>query len=207
MRIGQTRLIVAVALGLFAWSVSADAQQPTRIPRVGILSDEPRLLQTFFEPFAQGMRDLGYVEGQGIAFERRYAERKNDLLPGLAAELVGLQPDVILAVGTSAALAAKAATQTIPIVFTRIADPVGAGLVPSLARPGGNLTGVSLLGGSELSAKRLDLLIMAVPDAKRVGALWNPSAPPDGPQLRERKGGLVLERGDHSGGGAGSRRL
>jgi putative tryptophan/tyrosine transport system substrate-binding protein len=184
MRIGQTRLIVAVALGLFAWSVSADAQQPTRIPRVGILSDEIGLLPTFFEPFAQGMRDLGYVEGQGIAFERRYAERKNDLLPGLAAEIVGLQPEFILAVGTPAALAAKAATQTIPIVFARIADPVGAGLVPSLARPGGNLTGVSVLT-VEQGAKRLDLLIMAVPDAKRVGTLWNPSAPPDSPQLRE----------------------
>ena len=113
MRIGQTGPIVAVALGLFAWSVSADAQQPTRIPRVGILSDEIGLLQTSFErPFAQGMRDLGYVEGQGIAFERRYAERKNDLLPGLAAELVGLQPDIILAVGTSAALVTKAVVES-----------------------------------------------------------------------------------------------
>jgi putative ABC transport system substrate-binding protein len=97
---------------------------------------------------------------------------------------VRLHPDVILAIGTPAALAAKAATQTTPIVFARIADPVGSGLVPSLARPGGNLTGVSVLT-VELGAKRLDLLITAVSGAKRVGALWNPSAPPDGPQLRE----------------------
>jgi ABC-type uncharacterized transport system substrate-binding protein len=184
MKVGRLELIAAVALGVFAWSLSAEAQQPTRVPSIGILSDEFGSLATSFDPFAQGMRDLGYVEDQGIAFERRYAERKNELLPGLAAELVRLHPDVILAIGTPAALAAKAATQTTPIVFARIADPIGSGLVPSLARPGGNLTGVSILT-VELGAKRLDLLITAVPGAKRVGVLWNPSAPPDGPQLRE----------------------
>src|SRR5215475_3623507 len=90
--------IAALALGLFAWSLSAAAQQSTRIPRVGILTDEIRSLVTSFPPFVQGLRDLGYVEGQGVAFERRYAERKNELLPSLAAELVRLNPDVILAI-------------------------------------------------------------------------------------------------------------
>jgi putative ABC transport system substrate-binding protein len=188
MRVGETRLIIAFALGLFAWSLSADAQQPTRVARIGILSDEgSSLAAKTFEPFAQGLRDLGYMEGQNIAFERRYAEGKNEILPSFAAELVRLQPDVILAIGTPAARAAKTATQTIPIVFARIADPIGLGLVPGLARPGGNLTGVSLLT-RELAGKWLELLITAVPDAKRVGVFWDPSFPPAGPQLREIEG-------------------
>jgi putative ABC transport system substrate-binding protein len=98
----------------------------------------------FFEPFVQGLRDLGYVEGHNIAFERRYAENKEEILPSLAAELVRLQPEVILAIGTGAARAAKNSTQTISIVFARVGDPIGSGLVSSLARPGGNLTGLSL---------------------------------------------------------------
>ena len=103
MRMGRTRLSVAFVLGLSALSLSAEAQQPTRIPRVGILSDEMRSLPESFEPFAQGLRDLGYVEGRNIAFEPRCSEHKDDILPGLAAELVSLQPDVILAIGTLAA--------------------------------------------------------------------------------------------------------
>jgi putative ABC transport system substrate-binding protein len=143
MRIGQTRLVGALALGLLAWSLPAGAQQ-SRVPRVAILSDESPSPAEAFEPLSKGLQDLGYIEGQNIAFERRYAAEKNELLPKLAAELVGLQPDVILAVGTSATRAAKSVTQTIPIVFTRVSDPVGLGFVAALARPGGNLTGVSL---------------------------------------------------------------
>jgi len=181
-------LVVAFAFGLLAWSLSAGAQQPTKIARVGILSDEsPSLGATTFEPFAQGLRDLGYIEGQNIAFEPRYASEKNEILPNLAAELVELQPDVILAIGTRAARAAKSATQTIPIVFARISDPIGFGLVPALARPGGNLTGVSVQT-RELAAKRLELLTTAVPGAKRVGALWDPNFPPAGPLLKEIEG-------------------
>ena len=113
--IGHTRLVVAVALGLFAWSLSADAQQPARVAQVGILSDEsPLLAAKTFEPFAQGLRDLGWVEGQNIAFERRYADDNYEILPSLAAELVRLPPDVILAIGTPAARAAKAATSDNP---------------------------------------------------------------------------------------------
>jgi putative tryptophan/tyrosine transport system substrate-binding protein len=188
MRVGRARLIVAIALGLCAWSVSADAQQPTRIPRVGVLSDEgSSLAARTLEPFAQGLRDLGYVEGQNITFERRYAEEKNEILPGLAAELARLRPEVILAIGTPAARAAKTATSTIPVVFARISDPIGAGLAATLARPGGNLTGLSVQT-RELAAKLLELLIMAVPEAKRVGVLWDPSFLPSDPLLKEVEG-------------------
>jgi len=179
------RLIVGLSLGLLAWSLSAGAQQPTKIPLIGILSDEsPSLGATSFEPLAQGLRDLGWVEGQNITFERRYANHKYEVLPSLAAELVRLRPEVILAIGTPAARAAKSATPTIPIVFARIGDPVGVGLVPALARPGGNLTGVSILT-KETGAKRLELLIAAVPDTKRTGVLWNPSNPADTSETKE----------------------
>jgi putative ABC transport system substrate-binding protein len=115
---------------------------------------------------------LGYIEGQNLSLEIRYADGKTDRLPVLAAELVKLQMDVILTMSTPAALAAKQATGTIPIVFTNVSDPVGAGVVASLARPGGNLTGMSLLA-SELSGKRLELLKEAVPKTTRVVMLWN----------------------------------
>ena len=137
-----------------------------------------------FEPFAQGLRDLGWVEGQNITFERRHAAGDNDALASLADELVRLQPDVIFAIGTLAARAARSATQTIPIVFTRTADPIGSGLAVSLARPGGNLTGLSdqML---ETGGKRLELLTTAAPGVKRVGVLWDPSFPAAGPELAE----------------------
>ena len=185
MRIGRTRLIVALALGVFGWSLSAGAQQPTRVPLVGILSDESSSLAAeTFEPFAQGLRDLGYIEGHNIIFERRYAEEDNETLPSLAAELIRFRPDAILAIGTPATQAAKTATQTIPIVFARISDPIGLGFAAALAQPGGNLTGVSVLT-RELAAKRLEFLITAVPTAKRVGILWDPRLPSGGPDLEE----------------------
>ena len=176
MRTGQARSIVALALGLLAWSLPAAAQQPAGVARIGILSDT--VLFSAYEPIlAQVWRDLGWVEGRNLVIERRYArEKTHEFLPSFAAELVSLRPDLILAIGTAAARAAKDATQTIPIVFARSADPVGYGLVPSLARPGGNVTGVSLQA-VEINGKRLQLLSMAVPDAKRVGALWDPSDP------------------------------
>ena len=185
--IRRTWLIVALALALFAWSLSADAQQPTKVPRVGILSDESRAMATSFEPLAQGLRDLGWVEGQNFTFERRYAERKYEILPSLAADLVRVQPDVIVVIGTGSAWAAKSATSTIPIVFARIGDPVGYGLVPSLSRPGGNLTGVSLLT-RELAGKQVEILLTAVPDGKRLGVLWDASFPAAGPVFKEIEG-------------------
>ena len=150
-----------------------------------ILSDESPSRQALFEVgVIQGLRDLGYVEGQNIAFERRYAAGKLEILPRLAAELVRLQPDVIFAIGSNSALAAKSATETIPVVFARTADPIGSGLVAAPARPGGNLTGLS---GQmvETGATRLELLVTAVPDAKRVGVLWDSDYLPNGAELKE----------------------
>jgi putative ABC transport system substrate-binding protein len=172
MRIGQIGVAIAVVLGLLV-SLPAEAQHLPHVARVGILSDEVPGLVTSFEPFARGLQDLGWVEGQNLTFERRYAEGKLDDLPSLAGELVRLNPDVIFAVGTPAAAAAKIATRTVPIVFARISDPVGSGLVTALARPGANLTGLGTLT-RETAAKRLELLITAVPEAKRIAVLWNP---------------------------------
>jgi putative ABC transport system substrate-binding protein len=124
----------------------------------------------------QGLRDLGYVEGQNLVFEWRYSEGKAERLPSLAAELARLNVDLIVAISTPAALAAKHATQTIPIVMVYVADPVATGLVASLARPGGNLTGGSDMA-TELSAKRLELLKEAVPTLSRVAVLWNAADP------------------------------
>jgi putative tryptophan/tyrosine transport system substrate-binding protein len=185
MKIGRTRLIIALALGLFLGSCSVNAQPSTNIPRVGILCDEtPALASKLFEPaLAEGLRDLGWVEGHNITFERRYAAEKYESLPSLAAELVQLHPDVILAIGTGAARAAKATTQTIPIIFARAGDPIGSGLVSSLARPGGNLTGLSIQY-VDIDGKRLQLLMTAVPGAKRVGALWDPNFSTAAPELR-----------------------
>jgi putative ABC transport system substrate-binding protein len=181
-------LIAMIGGAAIAWPSSTDAQQSAKVPLVGILSDESRSPGAkSFQAFAQGVQDLGYVEGQNIAFERRYAEGKNEILPSLAAELVGLEPDVILAIGTPATRAAKTATQTIPIVFVRIGDPIGLGLVRSLAHPGGNLTGVTILT-NDLEAKRVELLITAVPEAKRLGILWDSSFPPARAELKETEG-------------------
>jgi ABC-type uncharacterized transport system substrate-binding protein len=174
-------LVGGAAIG---WSLSARAQQPAGIARIGILSDTASPPTPFEPPFTQGLRDLGYVEGRNFVIERRYAETKRyGILPSLAAELVGLRPDVIFAIGTAAARAAKDATQTIPIVFARSADPVGFGLVASLARPGGNVTGLSIQA-VDLMAKRLELLTIAVREANRIGVLWIPSDPSATAQLR-----------------------
>ena len=183
MRIGRTRLIVALVLGVFAWPPLADAQKVTKI--IGILSDEgPSRAPKTFELFVRGLEDLGWANGQNVTIEQRSAEGKYEILASLAEELVRLQPDVIFAIGTSAARAAKTATQTIPIVFARSADPLRSGLVPTLARPEGNLTGLSDQM-VETGAKRLELLVMAVPDIKRVGVLWNPDYDSSGPEFSE----------------------
>jgi putative ABC transport system substrate-binding protein len=171
-----------------AWPLACRAQQPARSARIGILSDGA-LADVFEPPLVQGLHDLGYVEGQNLVIDRRYAKEKEryEILPTLAGELVSLWPEVIVAIGTAAAHAAKDATQTIPVVFTRSADPVGFGLVPSLAHPGGNITGLSIQG-VDLMAKRLELLSTAVPNAKRVSALWHPSDPATAAQFRQVEG-------------------
>ena len=181
-------LIVTLALGFLSAPLAPDAQQPGKVHRIGILwptslsAGQPRL-----EAFRQGLRELGYVEGQNIAIEVRSAEGKVERLPGLAAKLVRLKVDVIVAAGTQAALAAKQATSTIPIVMAAVGDPVATGLVASLARPGGNLTGPSLML-PELIGKQLELLKEVVPKVSRVAVLWNSANPLGPPQMREAEG-------------------
>ena len=150
----------------------AEAQQPTRIPRIGIvIAASASFYSARIETFRQRLRELGYVEGKNIAIEYRYAEGKLERLPDLAAELVRLKVDVIVSAPTQAALAAKKASATIPIVFTDIAvDPAGIGLVSSLARPGGNITGLNVIA-ADLDGKRLELLKEAFPKVARVAFL------------------------------------
>ena len=158
-------LAVVLALGLAVAPLAAGAQQTEKVRRIGFLSGTNRFES--FDALLQALREHGYVQGQNLLIEWRLAEGKSDRIAGLAAELVSLNVEVILAVATDCALAAKKATATIPIVFTQVADPIASGLVPSLARPGGNLTGFSTLG-LELTGKRLELLKEAVPSSKSV---------------------------------------
>ncbi len=177
MRFKRIAFITALAVGLLAAPLLVGAQQPAKVPRVGILRDvtpSPGPDDPFPE-FRQGLRELGYVEGQNIVLEYRSAEGKPERLPALAAELVRLKVDLIVAVFTPAALAAKNASTTIPIVFIA-GDPLGSGLVPSLARPGGNITGVTNIF-RELSPKRLQLLKEVVPKVSRVGVLFTRTNP------------------------------
>ena len=152
----------------------AQAQQPKKIPRIGYLSTngDPSNPPPFVDAFRQGLRDLGYAEGKNILVEYRYAEGKLERVPGLVTELVQLNVDALV-LGTQTAIrAAKQATKTIPIVMVNPTDPVATGLVDSLARPGGNVTGLSTLG-RELGGKRLELLKEMVPGISRVGLLWH----------------------------------
>ena len=168
---------------LFALCLPAGAQQTGKVARVGYLS--PRsALEPLDEAFRQGLRELGYVEGKNVIVEYQFAEEKIDRLPALAAELVRLNVDVLVARASPGALAAKNATKAIPIVFTSVGDPVGQGLVASLARPGGNITGLATLS-PELSGKRLELLKEAVPTLSRVAIFWNPTNPNNSLQLKE----------------------
>jgi putative ABC transport system substrate-binding protein len=160
-------------MGAAAHAQEYKAQQAAKVPRIGYLTGNRAASPNLPEAFRQGLRDLGYVEGRNVVIEYRDAEGKYDRLPALAAELVTLKVDVILVGATPPALAAKQATKTIPIVFIGTADPVGSGLVTSLARPGGNVTGLSNLA-QELVGKRLEQLTQAVPGVSRVAVLWHP---------------------------------
>ena len=177
-------LAIALLLMIPPWPHFAEAQQPAKLLQVGILTFDVPRSEPFLEVFFQELRRLGYVEGQNIAFEFRSAEGRVDRLPDLAAELVRLNVNVIFASATGAALAAKTATSKIPIVFTAVSYPVGSGLVASLARPGGNITGLTNLT-TDLSAKRLELLKEAFPDVSPVAVLSNPKDPISGPILQE----------------------
>jgi len=168
----RRREFIAVVAGALSWPVAADAQQTGKMPRIGILNNGSAA-STTNSAFFQGLRELGYTEGQNLAIEFRFADWQLDRLPALAAELVALKVDVIVAGATPAARAAKQATRTIPIVAVSVGDPVGDELVASLGSPGGNVTGNTFLG-PELVAKRLQLLRDAVPGFSRLAAIWHP---------------------------------
>jgi ABC-type uncharacterized transport system substrate-binding protein len=164
---------------LLAVAVIAKAQQPKKVPRIGYLSSLDQARESArFEAIRLALRELGYIEGQNIAFEYRYAEGKFDRHPALATELVSLKVDIIVVAGGAIPIrAAKNATKTIPIVMVGAGtDPVEEGLVESLARPGGNVTGLTLLSG-ELGGKRLELLKEAVPKVGHVAVLYDPATP------------------------------
>ena len=165
---------IRIAVTLLTVVVIAEAQQPAKVPRIGFVSagGDPNNPGPQIEGFRQGFRDLGYIEGKNILFEYRYIEGKSDRTPSLVGELVQLKVDVLVLGSQPAIRAAKGATKTIPIVMVTTQDPVAAGFVDSLARPGGNITGLTKLT-RELSGKRLELLKEAVPGISRVGAILN----------------------------------
>jgi len=166
-----TGVVIALTpLGSTASAQEYKAQQAGKIWRIGILSGASPASQGNLAALLQGLREAGLVEGRNAIFEIRYSEGRTERFPAFAAELVTLQVDVLVTTGTPAAVAAKQATSTIPIVIVAASDPVGARLVSSLAHPGGNITGLSLLA-PELSAKRLDLLTQAVSPLTRVAVL------------------------------------
>jgi ABC-type uncharacterized transport system substrate-binding protein len=182
----RIRLAVVLALSLTLALLAAEAQQPVKVPRIGFLSanspSDPRNAG-LLGAFREGLRDLGYVEGQNIAIEFRWAEGKYDRLPGLAAELVSLKVDIIIAAALPAIRAAAQATGSIPIVMATSLDPMAAGLVAGLARPGGNITGLSAMA-PDLVGKQLELLKEVVPKVSRVALLGNPANPGTAPMVR-----------------------
>jgi len=178
-------LVVALVLSSIAAPLAVDAQRPEKLYRIGMLERTSTAINAAnLEGFRQGLRELGYVEGKSFVIEYRSADGRDERFPSLAAELVRLKVDLILTRGTSAALAAKNATGTIPVVITGVGDPVGQGVVASLARPGANVTGLSTLV-TEIYAKRVGLLKELVPGAVRLAALINMSNPASPPQWKE----------------------
>ena len=173
-------------VGISLLSGCEKAPSPSKVPRIGFLAVGSREGRTFLiEGLLQGLREQGYVEGQNIVIEYRFSEDRNDRLPELAAELITLKVELIVASGTPASFAAKQATSTIPIVLAGLAaNPVETGLIASLARPGGNVTGMSMMS-SQLGGKRLELLKAIVPGLTLVTVFWNPPNPTYGPILKE----------------------
>jgi len=168
-------LMSVLAIGLLAAPLAVEAQPAAKVPRIGWLAVNLAAAPINLEPFRQGLRDLGYVEGRNLVIETRDAAGKRERLPALAVELVELKVDVILAASTLETLAAKQATKPLPIVFASSGDPVPSGLVASFSRPGGNATGLSILA-PELVGKCLELLKQAVPGVSRVAVVFAPGA-------------------------------
>lgn len=173
----RRKFITLLGGAVVAWPLGAQAQEPARVWRVGILEIIARTSNARdFNAFRQGLQELGYVEGKNLIFEYRSADGNNGRLPELASELVRLKVDVIVTRTTIAALAAKKATETIPIVMAASGDPLGFGIVASLARPGGNITGLSSVA-AELTGKRMELLKDLVPTIVRISAIFNMANP------------------------------
>ena len=168
--------------GLLAAPLAVEAQPAGKVYRIGVLAGED---SPSWEAFRQALRQLGYVEGSNTAIEWRWSEGRLERFPDFAAELVSLKLDLIVASTYPGTLAAKNATKTIPIIMVAVADPVRIGLIASLVRPGGNITGPTLLAGTEMVAKHLELLKEAVPNLSRVAVLWNPANPMHVVRLRE----------------------
>jgi putative ABC transport system substrate-binding protein len=173
---GRREFVVLVG-GAAAWPLAAGAQQAPKVYVIGFLSAGAQVRSPkLWSIFVNGLRDLGWIEGKNVVFERRYADNRLDRLSKLATELVHLDVDVIVTIGTLAPLAAKRATTSIPIVMINAGDPVGSGLVASLARPGGNVTGMSLMA-PDLGGKRLELLKEVLPRLSHVAVIWNAANP------------------------------
>ena len=174
----MTRRLIGllVTLALLVAPLAAEAQHPTHVHRIGVLLGTTVGGDPYVGAFLEGMRTLGYVEGQNLVLEYRGAAGQHERLPDLAAELVLLKVDVLMVGTTPAALAAQQATTTIPIVMAGVGDPLGSGLVASLARPGGNVTGLASLA-PELFGKQLEFLKEVLPTVSRVAILWNPANP------------------------------
>jgi putative ABC transport system substrate-binding protein len=182
-KLGRREFITLLG-GTAIWPLAVRAQQPARTYRIGYLSGGAEAAQLhFLAPFRRRMDDLGYVDGKNFSIEARFAGGKFERLPSLVGELLGLNPDLLLVSTTPASLAAKAATSTTPIVMVEVADPVGVGLIASLARPGGNITGVTNIS-AELSGKRLEILKELVPAASKIAVFINPDDPIAGLQMR-----------------------
>ena len=190
--VGRRNFVIATG-ALLAAPFNTDAQQPVKIARIGFLALDLAGNPRGMEPFRHGLRDFGYLEGHNVVIETRDAERRLERLPSLATELVALKVDVIVAPAVLAAQAAKRATDVLPIIFAGVADPVTDGLVASLARPGGNVTGLSNLT-PELIGKRLELLKQVIPGVSRVAVLWQPGSGMEGTDKDTLKQAQVAAR-------------
>jgi putative ABC transport system substrate-binding protein len=174
----RRKLLVALGAGaLVAPLASFAQQQPAKVARIGFLGNSTAALEAnLIGPFREGLRDLGYVEGRNLLIEYRWAEGKYERFPALIAELIALKVDVIVTAGTPATLAVKKATTSVPLVMVAVGDPVGTGIVASLGRPGGNITGLTSIS-QELEGKRLELLREVVPKLSYIAVLWNAASP------------------------------
>lgn len=185
MRAARRAFLRSVAGGLAALALAAPARCQERVPRIGFIS-ETRAADPFLTAFREGLHDLGYVEGRNVVVETRYAQGVLERVPGFATELVRARVDVLVVGGTVSAKSAGEATARVPIVFALAGDPVGSGIVSSLGRPGGNITGISNLSPG-LLPKQLELLRMAAPRVSRIGIVYNPANPATAPALEETR--------------------